>query len=141
LRGKLLTILALGIGVLIFSAPLLAHHGNAAYDTDKKVTVKGTVTQFVWSNPHCLLQFDVTDDSGHVVHWIAETENPSTMSRNGWTKESLKPGDEVTVTALPLKNGRPIGRILEVMPPNGQRLPGIRVPQTGSDSPVPYSKQ
>jgi hypothetical protein len=134
-------IFAFGIGVSIFSVPLPAHHGNAAYDTDKKVTVKGTVTQWVWSNPHCLLQFDVTADSGQVVHWIAETENPSTMSRNGWSKESLKPGDEVTVTALPLKNGKPIGRILEVVPPNGQRLAGIRIPQTGSDSPQPYPKQ
>ena len=141
MKGKFLTIFALGIGVSIFSGPLLAHHGNAAYDTDKKVTVKGTVTQWVWSNPHCLLQFDVTDDGGHVVHWIAETENPSTMSRNGWTKEALKPGDEVTVTALPLKNGKPIGRVLEVIPPNGQWLAGIRIPQTGSDAPQPYSKQ
>jgi len=141
LKSKFLMISALGIGVSIFSVPLLAHHGNAAYDTDKKVTVKGTVTQWIWSNPHCLLQFDVADDSGHVVHWIAETENPSTMSRNGWAKESLKPGDEVTVTALPLKNGKPIGRILEVVPPNGQRLAGIRIPQTSSDSPQLYPKQ
>ena len=141
MKSKFLVTFALGVGVSIFSVPLLAHHGNAAYDTDRKITVKGTVTQFVWSNPHCLLQFDVTDDSGRVVHWIAETENPSTMSRNGWTKESLKPGDEVTVTALPLKNGRPIGRIIEVVPPNGQRLAGIRIPQTGSDSPQLYPKQ
>ena len=141
MKVKFLTVLAFTIGASIFFAPLFAHHGNAAYDTDKKVTVKGTVTQWVLSNPHCLLQFDVTDDTGHVVHWIAETENPSTMSRNGWSKEALKPGDEVTVTALPLKNGKPIGRILEVVPPNGQRLAGIRIPQTGSDSPQAYPKQ
>ena len=112
MKTKFLRIFAFGIGVLIFSASLAAHHGNAAYDTDKKVTVKGTVTQWIWSNPHCLL-----------------------------SKESLKPGDEVTVTALPLKNGKPIGRILEVLPPNGQRLAGIRIPQTSSDSPQLYPKQ
>ena len=76
MKGKFLMISALGIGASIFSAPLFAHHGNAAYDTDKKITVKGTVTQWIWSNPHCMLQFDVTDDSGQSVHWIAETENP-----------------------------------------------------------------
>ena len=141
MKGKFLMILALGIGVAIFSAPLFAHHGNAAYDTDKKITVKGAVTQFVWSNPHCMLQFDVTDDSGQSVHWIAETENPSTMSRNGWTEKSFKPGDQITVTAIPLKNGRPVGRLIEVVSANGERLPGIRIPQTGSDTPVPYPKQ
>jgi hypothetical protein len=141
MKGKFLMISALGIGVSIFSAPLFAHHGNAAYDTDKKITVKGTVTQFVWSNPHCMLQFDVTDDSGQAVHWVAETENPSTMSRNGWTEKSFKPGDQVTVTAIPLKNGHPVGRIIEVVSANGERFPGIRIPQTGSDSAAPYPKQ
>lgn len=141
MKGKFLVISVLGIGVSIFSAPLLAHHGNVAYDTDKKITVKGTVTQWAWSNPHCMLQFDVTDDSGQAVHWIAETENPSTMSRNGWTEKTFKPGDPVTVTAIPLKNGKPVGRIIDVVTASGERLPGIRVPQTGSDSPVPYSKQ
>jgi hypothetical protein len=141
MKGKFLMISALGIGVSIFSAPLFAHHGNAAYDTDKKITVKGTVTQWIWSNPHCMLQFDVTDDSGQSVHWIAETENPSTMSRNGWTEKSFKPGDQVTVTAMPLKNSRPVGRIIEVVSANGEKLSGIRIPQTGSDSPAAYPKQ
>ncbi len=141
MKGKLLVIFALGVVGSIFPTLLPAHHGNAAYDTDKKITVKGTVTQWIWSNPHCLLQFDVTDDSGHVVHWIAETENPSTMSRNGWTEKSFKPGDQVTVTALPLKNRNPVGRIIEVVTASGEKLPGIRVPQIGSESPVPYPKQ
>lgn len=141
MKGKFLIISALSIGVSIFSAPLFAHHGNVAYDTEKKITVKGTVTQWVWSNPHCLLQFDVTDDSGQAVHWIAETENPSTMSRNGWTEKTFKPGDPVTVTAIPLKNGKPVGRIIEVVTSSGERLPGIRVPQTGSEPVAPYAKQ
>jgi hypothetical protein len=63
------------------------------------------------------------------------------MTRFGWTEKSFKPGDQVTVTALPLKNGRPVGRIIEVLPANGQRLAGIRGPETGSDSPQPYPKQ
>ena len=130
LKGKFLMIFALGIGVSIFSTPLFAHHGYAAYDTEKKVTLKGTVTQWFWANPHCVLQLDVTDDSGQVVHWGTETENPSTMIRQGWTKESLKPGDQVSVTLLPVKNGKPIGRIFEVVLPNGQRLAGRINPAT-----------
>src|ERR1700739_144892 len=117
-------ILALGIGVSIFSRPLFAHHGYAAYDTDKKVTLKGTVTRWLWSNPHCLLQFDVTDDSGHVAHWITETENPSTMARAGWTEKSIKAGDQVTINVLQVKNGNPVGSIPGVVPPSGQILAG-----------------
>jgi hypothetical protein len=106
------------------SVPLFAHHGYAAYDTDKQVTLKGTVTRFVWSNPHCMVQLDVTDESGHVAHWIAETENPSAMIRVGWTDKSLKPGDQITLTALPVKSGAPVGRIIEIVLSNGQNLPG-----------------
>jgi uncharacterized protein DUF6152 len=124
LKRKFLMCAALSIGVSIFSLPLFAHHGNAAYDMDKSVTIKGTVTQWIWGNPHCILQFDVTDEHGQVVPWSAETENPSSMVHYGWNRESLKPGDQVTVTVLPAKNGKPFGRILEVMLANGQKLPG-----------------
>lgn len=130
MKGKFLAILFLGVGVSIFSHPLVAHHGYAAYDTDKKVTLKGTVTRWLWSNPHCLLQFDVTDDNGHVVHWITETENPSTMSRNGWTEKSLKVGDQITVAALQVKNGNSVGRIIDVTLSSGQKLAGRVNPAT-----------
>jgi hypothetical protein len=93
LKGKFLMVVALGIGVSILSLPLFAHHGYAAYDTGKSITIKGTVTQWFWANPHCILQLDVTDDRGQVVPWSAETENPSSMIHFGWTKQSLKPGD------------------------------------------------
>jgi len=116
--------------LLAVSVPLLAHHGYIQYDTDKKVTLKGTVTRWLWSNPHCLLQLDVTDDSGHVVHWIAESENPSTLSRIGWTEKSLKTGDQITVTALPVKSGNPVGRIIDVVLSSGQKLPGRVNPAT-----------
>ena len=124
MKGKFLTVLALGLAVSLFSVPLAAHHGYAAYETDKKVTIKGTVTDWRWSNPHCVLQLDVKDESGNVTHWVAETENPAAMARSGWTKESLKVGDEITVSAVPVKNGRPVGRIIEIMLSNGQKLAG-----------------
>ena len=134
------TITFLIVGLLAVSAPVFAHHGYAAYDTDKKVTLKGTVTRWVWANPHCLLQLDVTDDSGRVVHWIAESENPSTLSRIGWTDKSLKPGDQITLNALPVKSGAPVGRIIDVVLSTGTKLPGRVNPATEvkpDDAPKP----
>ena len=116
--------------LFVVSFPVFAHHGYASYDTDKKVILKGTVTRWIWANPHCLLQMDVTDDSGHVVHWIAESENPSTLSRIGWTDKSLKVGDQITLSALPVKSGAPVGRIIEVVLSDGTKLPGRVNPAT-----------
>ena len=123
-KGKFLMAPVLVVAISIVSLPLWAHHGFAAYDTEKKLTLKGTVTQWLWSNPHCLVQVDATDDSGQVAHWILETENPSSMARNGWTKDSLKIGDQITVTVMPAKRGGSVGRIIDMVLPNGQRLMG-----------------
>jgi hypothetical protein len=123
-KDKFLMVLALAVSVWGASVPLFAHHGTSAFDTEKKVTVKGVVTEWFWANPHCLLKFDAKDDSGKVVHWVAETSNPPDMVHNGWSKRSLKSGDQVTVTLQPVKNGQPIGRVLEVVLPDGQRLGG-----------------
>ena len=120
---KFFIALALAAGGLIVSVPLSAHHGDAVYDTTAKaITMKGTVTQWVWANPHCVLQFDVSDN-GQVAHWVAETTAPPSLINRGWTKQSLKPGDQVTITVLPVKNGRTVGRLLEVVFPDGQKLP------------------
>jgi len=140
MRNNLAAILLAVVGLLAVSVPVFAHHGYAAYDTDRKVTLKGTVTRWIWSNPHCMIQLDVTDDSGHVVRWITETENPTTMSRSGWTDKSIKVGEQITVIALPVKNGNPAGRILEVVLSSGERLPGRVNPATQvkpDDSPRP----
>ena len=122
MRYRLMTVAAVAAGLLIVSVPLAAHHSTINFDAGKEITMKGTVTEWIWANPHCFLRFDVRDDNGSVVHWIAETSNPPGMVRRGWSKQSLKPGDEVTVTVEPVKNGRPLGRILKVVLPNGQTL-------------------
>ena len=115
-------IFALVIVVLMLSEMSFAHHGSAAFDMGKKVTMKGTVTEWVWANPHCFLKYDVKDDSGNVVHWVVETSNPPDMINSGWSKQSVGPGDQVTVTVEPVKNGRPVGHLLEVVLPNGKTL-------------------
>jgi len=109
---------------LLVVVPVWAHHGNAAFDSDKRLTMKGTVTEWFWANPHCFLQFDAKDDSGNVTHWVVEGSNPPDMINHGWTKAALKAGDQITVTVMPVKNGKPIGRIVAVVLPNGQKLDG-----------------
>ncbi len=110
------------LGLLSVSIPVFAHHGAAAFDTEHKITLKAAVTDWLWSNPHCLLQFDVKNDDGQVAHWIAETQNPVSMVNLGWSKESFKVGEEVTITLAPVRNGRPMGRIVRVLLPNGNTL-------------------
>jgi hypothetical protein len=122
MRSKVTAVLALAIGMVTLCVPLFAHHGTAAFENDKKVTVKGTVTEWLWSNPHCLLQFDVKGDDGKVVHWVGETQNPVSMTNVGWSKAAIKAGDEVTVTILQVKNGLPLGRVVSVALPNGKTL-------------------
>ena len=122
MRSKVMAAVVLAVGMVTLFFPLLAHHGTAAFENDKKVTLKGTVTEWLWSNPHCLLQFDVKGDDGKVVHWVGETQNPVSMTNVGWSKAAIKSGDEVTVTILQVKNGLPLGRVVSVALPNGKTL-------------------
>jgi hypothetical protein len=102
------TISFLVVGLLTVSVPLFAHHGNAAYDATRSVIVKGTVTGYVWANPHVFVKLDGKDDSGNTVHWVVEGQNPVSMTQIGWTKDTFKPGDEVEMDAIPAKNGNPV---------------------------------
>ncbi len=110
MRTKLGTISLLVVGFMAASLPLLAHHGNAAYDTAKTVTVKGTVTDYIWANPHVFLKVDAKDESGNTLHWVIEGQNAVTQATAGWSNSTFKPGDQVIVDVTPAKNGRPIGR-------------------------------
>ncbi len=123
MRNTILATLAVAIGFSMASVPLSAHHGNAEFNTEKTVTVKGIVTEWFWANPHCFLKFDEKTDSGDVRHWVVETSNPPDMVNNGWSKYSLKPGDEVSVTMHQVKDPKqPIGRVVKVALANGKIL-------------------
>jgi hypothetical protein len=126
MRKSVIGALAVAAGLLSASSPLPAHHGTATLDTSKTLTLKGNVTEWDWSNPHCLLQFDIKDGGGQTVHWIAETQNPAEMVSLGWGKDSFKPGDEVTVSLMPVKNGRPYGRIRQIALPNGKTFVTVK---------------
>ena len=108
--------------VALLSVSLVAHHANAVFDLGKRLTLTGTVTEWFWANPHCLLRFEVKDDNGQVVRWVAETQAPPNMTPFGWSKQSFAVGDQVKVTLEPVKNGQPLGRILQVLLPDGKTL-------------------
>ena len=113
MRTKLTVISLVVVGLLAVSVPLFAHHGAAVYDTSKKVTVKGTVTQWFWANPHCFLKIDEKTDSGETAHWIIESAGTASVANQGWSKAMFKPGDEVVVDVTPYKNQsatNPLGR-------------------------------
>ena len=111
---------------LMVAISALAHHGTgASYDQSKLVTLNGTVTEFVFSNPHAQLFFDVKDSSGKVVSWGAELQSPGNLRRAGWSKTTFKPGDQITLSVNPSKAGTPIGVLDRAKPivVNGKPLP------------------
>jgi hypothetical protein len=132
-KVKYLTVLALAIGMLIVCAPSFAHHGSAATFESKTTTTKGTVVEWVWSNPHCLLRFDEKTDSGEVRHWVVETQAPANMIDAGWSKNSFKPGEEVTVDIRPAKSGKFVGILNKVVFADGRILSAERSNGVGSD--------
>jgi hypothetical protein len=101
--------LLLAAGVFLVSIPVAAHHGLAHYNMKKTVVLTGTITTFDWGNPHCLVHMDVMDDTGHFRHWTLEMSSTAAMSRRGWAKNTLKPGDQVVVETHPAQNGTSLG--------------------------------
>jgi hypothetical protein len=123
--------------VLAGSAPAIAHHGAATFDTGKELVMDATVTEWVWANPHCFLKFDARDPSGTVRSWTVETSNPPDMVNRGWSRRSFKAGDQVKVTVEPVKSGNPVGRLLLAVFPDGRTL-SARGPVTqGGSEPAP----
>jgi hypothetical protein len=123
---------AVAVATVVFLATtsLVAHHGSASFDTSKKVTLKGTVTEWIWANPHCFLKIDAMDDTGSVRNWALETQNPIGMTQRGWSRSLFKIGDEVTVVLEAVKNGAAVGRIVSVVLPNGSTLQAGALPTT-----------
>jgi hypothetical protein len=117
-----LVLFVLLVSFLAACVPALAHHGAAAY-VDKVVVLKdAAITKFVWANPHTILLFDAKDDNGNVVHWAGEAGSPSAIGLLGWTKNSVKPGDVVTIYIYPAKSGNPVGRLNKIAFPDGTVL-------------------
>jgi hypothetical protein len=106
---RLVSTLAIAVGALCCSLPLLAHHSFAAeYDSRKTITVHGIVQKVAWVNPHAYVWVDVKDDSGKVITYAFESLSSNALMRGGWTKNSLKAGDKVTVDGYLAKDGKPL---------------------------------
>jgi hypothetical protein len=124
MKSRLAAIFAMAVGLLMISAPAFAHHGGSEYDSNHLITMKGTVTEFVWANPHCQIYVDVKDEAGKVVNWGIETLAPAVLKRAGWSPKTLHAGEQITVTIAPSKRGTPIGMIRKIVLANGEELKG-----------------
>ena len=132
MKSKLLMSFAVLVGGLTVCGAMFAHHGATSYANNIVVLKEATVTKLVWANPHTIVLFDVKDDKGNVSHWAGEAGSPSAVSLLGWTKNSLQPGDVITVYIYPAKSGNPVGRLNKVVLADGKTL---RDSQLGGDNP------
>ena len=115
---------ALSSLLLLFAAPLLAHHSfGAEYDASKPITVSGVLTRIEWTNPHSFIYIDVTDEKGNVANWKLEGYPPNVLYRNGWKKDlTMKPGDRITVSGWRARDGSNWAHSREVTLPSGKKL-------------------
>jgi hypothetical protein len=126
---------AVALLVVGFAVPAAAHHSFAMFDQSKTVTLTGTVTQFQWTNPHSFIEIDAATKNG-VEHWSIELNSPNNLTRQGWKRTSVKPGDKVTITLNPLRDGKKGGLFNTIVLPDGKMLGGER-PTNGQAINVP----
>lgn len=107
---------------VVMAGPVFAHHSMSMYDRDHDTSFKATILQFDWINPHSQIVFNATDDHGNVVKWVAEGPGPNRLANHGWSKDTLKPGDQVTVVGNCNKDGSPTMGFKKVILANGQEL-------------------
>ena len=122
MKRNLLRPVVVALVLLFFQGSMFAHHGSAAYDMTKTITLKGVVTSYDFVNPHAEIRVEVTDSSGHKVNWIAETNNPGRLVRRGWGRNTLKLGDVITMEGNQVKSGNPDLRLTKVILADGTEL-------------------
>ena len=136
MKNKMIVFAGGMVCLLAICGSTFAHHGSAVYDTGKVVVLKdATVTKFIWANPHSIVMFDAKDDKGSVAHWAAEAGSPSALSLIGWTKNSVKPGDVITVYIFQSKTGNSVGRLNKIMLPDGSSLKDSALGDRNYDKP------
>jgi len=122
MKIKIIILMFSVLALLVVSIPTFAHHGTAAYDTKSDVTVKGTMTEFRFFNPHVQLYFEVKNDKGETEKWQGELTAPNKLSRAGWDKHTLNPGDSITATGYISKNDNHTMWIRKLIGPSGEPL-------------------
>src|SRR5262249_43475127 len=132
MRSKPVVVLWTVAAALWIPYPLLAHHSSAAFDAGKKVILKGTVKEWVYSNTHCML-LHTKRESGQMVEWLGKPQPPAAIFPVGYRRDSFKAGDQVTITVEPFKDGRPYGRIVGAVLADGKTLgPATSPPSTAA---------
>jgi DNA/RNA endonuclease YhcR with UshA esterase domain len=120
---KVVLFLAVILYAGLISAPVLAHHGEANYDTEKTVSVKGTVTEFQFVNPHVQISLDVKNDKGEIEKWVGEARSPAMLARyGGWDKDTIKVGEVITFYGHRTRNGTPFMRLEKIVKADGKEL-------------------
>ena len=120
---RLLTLFLLLAGVGMFAPPVAAHHGRGqSFDMKNRVTLKGTVSQVKWQNPHVLIFLDVKDETGKVVTWAFENSNVHTLAGQGYNRNTLRVGQDVTAIVNPAANGSPLGIVVKVILADGKEI-------------------
>ncbi len=109
MRRNIFAVSVMAVFLAMIPASLLAHHGSASFYPNKTVTVKGTVTAYIWANPHILIKVDAKGENGDIQHWVIEGQNPVSMMAIGWSRTLFKPGDQVEIDCMPSKSGNPVG--------------------------------
>ena len=122
MKLKTLTLAVAALAMHSAAGAVYAHHSYAMFDESAKLTLEGVVTEFQWTNPHSWLQVMVDSEGGEAVEWSLEMGSPGGLARNGWRPRTVVPGDAVTVTLHPLKDGSPGGQLLTVRLPNGELM-------------------
>ena len=123
MRNRLLVFPAAAILLLLsFARVTYAHHATASFDMTNSATVKGTVTGFDWTNPHVYIYVDVKDVKGAVEKWSVEMASVGMLARAGWRRDTVKPGDEITVIGNRAKDGRPFLHLNKLVFANGQEM-------------------
>jgi len=123
---------------LVLAMPALAHHSfSAEFDGSKLIELKGVVTKIDWTNPHVYFYLDVKDDKGNTVNWGCEAASPGSLHRQGWTRDSLKVGDQVIVGGYPARDGSKLADARRVTLPDGRRIFGGTPGDGGPGEPKP----
>ncbi len=123
MKRERIAVLSIAVGLLMGSGPLFAHHSTAIYDRQHETTVEGTVTALEFINPHVQIRFVVNDSEGNVEKWVGVCSPPNALRRAGWDRNSLKPGDQITVGGNRVKDGRTIIAVETVVLADGKELP------------------
>ncbi len=129
MKSAILFVFGIAIALAIAPARTSAHHGSSVYDMSKPFSVKGTVKEFDFINPHSAIHLDVKDDKGNAEEWLIECDSPNNLARNGWTRDSIKAGEQVTIVGNRTKDGSKVMRLQKVIFSDGRELK----PREGDD--------